>query len=323
LLRQIRGRIVLLLCVLLVTLNLGKMAVQQSYNGPGALKNSQDIVVPQGRTEVVAKALVHAGVIDYPLVFRVAAYLTRHQGPIHAGEFLFPAHASLRDILHILRFAAPVEHQVTIPEGLTGRQIAALINAVPAATGKITAPPDGSILPQTYDFTRGTPRATILRRAAAALQKTVADEWPKRDTAIPLQSSAQAIILASIVQQETPIAAELPVIAAVYQNRLARGMKLQADPTVIYAASNGTASSGQPITRAELANPSLYNTYVNNGLPPGPICAPGIAAIHAVLHPAKTSALFFVATGTGGHVFADTFKQQLSNIAKYRAGFSK
>ncbi len=295
-LRLLRGRIVLVLCAVLVTLNLGDMAVQQSYDGPGALQISRDVVIPPAGTAAVAAVLQQDGVIKYPAVFRLAAYLTRGQGPLHAGEFLFPARSSLREILGILRFGAQVEHQATIPEGLTGRQIAALINGLTDATGTVKAPPDGTVLPQTYDYIYGTPRAAILLRA-----------------------TDEAVILASIVQQETPLPAELPAIAAVYQNRLALGMKLQADPTVIYANSEGAASSGQPISRAGLANPSAYNTYMHKGLPPGPICAPGIAALDAVLHPAKSRALFFVATGNGGHVFAENFKQQLSNIAKYRA----
>jgi UPF0755 protein len=299
LLRLLRGRIVLLLCAVLVTCNLGNMAVQQGYDGPGGLEISRDVVIPPAGTAAVADVLQQAGVIKYPAVFRIAAYLTRGQGPLHAGEFLFPAHSSLREILGILRDGAPVEHQATIPEGLTGKQIAALINSLPDAVGTVSA--------------------AILLRATAAMKQVVAAEWANRDISVPLSSPGQAVILASIVQEETPLPAELPAIAAVYQNRLARGMKLQADPTVIYANSNGAASSGQPISRAGLANPSAYNTYVHKGLPPGPICAPGIAALDAVLHPAKSRALFFVATGNGGHVFAENFKEQLSNIAKYRA----
>jgi UPF0755 protein len=231
---------------------------------------------------------------------------------------LIPARSSIQEILTILRFGAPVEHQVTIPEGLTGAQIAAILNAAPAATGRVTPPPDGTVLPQTYDYLYGTRRSKILLRAETAMTIALADDWAGRDRRIDLASSYQALVLAAIVQQESPLQGELPEIAAVYENRLALGMKLQADPTVIYAATEGAASGGAPISRAQLANPSPYNTYVHPGLPPGPICAPGIAAIEAVLHPAATRALFFVATGTGGHVFAETFPQQLSNIKKYR-----
>ena len=295
------------------------MAVNQSFYGPGPLQISRTLVIPPGTTKNVAAVLHQDGVITYPLVFRAAAWVTRDQGPIHAGEFYFPAHVSLAVVLAILRHGVPVQHQVTIPEGLTGAQIAAILNAVPDATGHVAPPTEGGILPQTYDFTLGTSRQAILARAEKALQNSLGAAWAKRDPTIPLQSPQQALILASIVQQESPIAAELPKIAAVYENRLNLGMKLQADPTVIYAASGGKDSGGVPISRADLANPSPYNTYVQAGLPPGPICAPGIAAIEAVLHPAASKALYFVATGNGGHVFADNFKQQLQNIDLYRA----
>ncbi len=317
--RKLRGRLVLLLCVLLTVINLGHMAVEQSFHGPGALADARIVIIPKGSTAGVADALAADGVIKYRLVFRAAAWVTRHQGPIRAGEFMIPAHSSVSDILNILRHGQPVQHQVTIPEGLTAIQIAAILNRAPAATGNTPPPPEGSVLPQTYNYTLGTKRIAILARASKAMDETLSREWANRAPGLPLATPQDALVLASIVQQETPIPAELPEIAAVYENRLARGMKLQADPTVIYAASNGATAGGAAISRADLANPSPYNTYAHPGLPPGPIAAPGIPAIEAVLHPATTTALFFVATGTGGHVFADNFKQQLTNIAKYHA----
>jgi UPF0755 protein len=318
-LRALRGRIVLLLVALLVILQLGSMAAHETYNGPGPLLVSSDLVIPSGGTKAVAAALRRDDAIRSKLAFRIAAWATRRDGPIHAGEFLFPARASLADILHILRHGVPVEHQVTIPEGLTGAQIARILNTAAAASGGVDVPEEGSVLPQTYDFIRGTSRQAILARAQNAMQQDLGSTWAGRDVSVPLASPRDALILASIVQQESPVAAELPEIAAVYENRLAKGMKLQADPTVIYAASLGKSSGGAVITRTDLANPSAYNTYVYPGLPPGPICAPGLAAIEAVLHPATSQALFFVATGNGGHVFADNFKDQLRNIAAYRA----
>ncbi len=317
--RFIRGRLILILVLLLLVLRLYSMAVDESYNAPGPLQVSRTVVIPPSGTAAAAQALRQDGVITHPLIFRAAAWFTRHQGPLHAGEFFIPAHSSLQQILWILRFWAPVEHQVTIPEGLTGPQIAKIINAAPFATGTIPPPPDGAILPETYKFTLGTPRGKIAARATAAMQTALAAAWANRDPSIPLAWPEQAVILASIVQEESPLPAELPEIAAVYENRLAQGMKLQADPTVIYAASNGATAAGPAITRADLANPSPYNTYANAGLPPGPICAPGLAALNAVLHPAHSKNLFFVATGTGGHLFASTFKDQLTNIATYHA----
>jgi UPF0755 protein len=312
------GRLVLGLCVLLAVARLGDALARQHFYAPGPLPHPADIVVPPGATKAVAAVLRRDDAITGGWAFRAAAWMTRHDGPVHAGEFLLPAHASLAEVLAVLRHAAPVQHHVTIPEGLTGAQIAVIINAAPDAAGHIAPPPQGAVLPQTYDYTLGTPRAAILARAEAALRATLAAAWSGRDPATPLAAPRDALILASIVQQESPLGAELPEIAAVYENRLNQGMRLQADPTVIFAASNGRASGGVPITRADLVSPSPYNTYLVTGLPPGPICAPGMAAIEAVLHPADSNAIYFVATGKGGHVFAATFKQQLQNIARYQ-----
>jgi UPF0755 protein len=322
-LRFVRGKLVLTLVTLLVVLRLYSMAVDETYNAPGPLQNARTVVIPPDGTAAAAAVLRQDGVINHALVFRAAAWFTRGQGPIHAGEYFIPAHSSLQQILWILRFWAPVAHQVTIPEGLTAIQIAKILNTAGFAAGSVPPPPEGAVLPQTYNYTLNTPRAAIVGRAEAAMRRALARAWAGRDPSIPLAWPEQAVILASIVQEESPVMAELPEIAAVYENRLARGMKLQADPTVIYAASAGATASGPAITRADLANPSPYNTYAWEGLPPGPICSPGIAALQAVLHPASTSALFFVATGTGGHVFASTYREQLANIAAYKAALRR
>jgi UPF0755 protein len=310
---------VLWLAMLVLVLNLGRMAVTQTYQAPGDLAVSRDVVVPAGGTAEVARVLAADGVIGSPLVFRAAVWLTRGQGPVRAGEYLIPARSSLAQILGILRDGAVVEHQATIPEGLTGVQIARLLNALPDAVGMVAAPDEGSVLPQTYAYTYGTARSAILQRAQAAMVVALRAAWAGRDKTIVLASPDAAVVLASIVQEETPVAAELPKIAAVYENRLAQGMDLQADPTVIFAASGGAVASGLAITRADLANPSAFNTYVYGGLPPGAICSPGLAAIEAVLHPAASDDLYFVATGTGGHVFSKDYKQHLANVAAYRA----
>ncbi len=303
----------------LAVLRFGMAEINGLYFGPNDLAAARVVVIPPGGTAQAAESLHQDGVITHPLIFRAAAWWTHKAGPLRAGEFLLPAHASIHDILYILRFAPPVQHRVTIPEGLTGAQIAKILNTAAAATGKVTAPPNGSVLPQTYDYTFHTPRAAILTRAQTAMTENLNAAWNQRDKRVILTSPWQALVLASIVQQETPVAAELPQIAAVYENRLAIGMKLQADPTVIFAASGGASSGGAPISRADLANPSPFNTYLYAGLPPGPICSPGIVAIQAVLHPAASDALYFVATGGGGHVFTNDFATHLANIKKYRA----
>jgi UPF0755 protein len=313
-------RLVLPLWTLVIVLGILRTAIQESYNGPGSLAVSKNVTIPRGGLPTIARALDQAGVIRHPLIFEIAAYLTRRQGKLRAGEFRFVAHGSLRETLNTLRTAPVVEHPITLPPGLTATQIAAIINQAPHATGHIGTPPQGSILPQTFDYPSGTPRAAILARAQAALRRTLAAQWAQRAPNLPVTTPNQALILASIVQLETPLRAELPKIAAVYENRLKRGMKLQADPTVIFAATGGRATAlDHPITMADLNRDNPYNTYKFNGLPPGPVCAPGLHAIRAVLHPAPINALYFVATGHGGHVFARHFKTQLANIARYRA----
>lgn len=313
------GYLVFALVLLLTGLGAGRMAVHQLYDGPAPSDKAQIVLVPPGATERVAQTLEQAGVVESPLVFRAAAWWTRHDGPLRAGEYMFPAHASLRQVLDILRFGSEVERHATVPEGLTSPQIAAILNQLPEATGQVLPPPEGSTLPQTYDYVYGTSRAAILARMQAAMRAALAQLWPDRDPAIPLQTPRQAVILASIVQQETPLASEMPMIAAVYENRLRQGMKLQADPTVIFAASGGARSAGLSISRADLQNDSPYNSYMHAGLPPGPICSPGLAALKAVLHPADSDALYFVAMDDGTHrsVFSHSLRQHLENIKRF------
>jgi peptidoglycan lytic transglycosylase G len=288
------------------------------YRSPGPLQTARPVVIPAGTTAQVAHALAEAGVIRFPRLFVLAAVATARAGPLHAAELRFPARASFATVLAVLRTAPPVEHRVTIPEGLTAQQIAALLARTPALTGPADLPAEGWILPATYDYLYGTRRAAIIARAHAALVRTLARLWADRAPGLPLTTSAQALTLASIVERETAIPDERPRIAAVFLNRLKLGMKLQADPTVIYAASHGAGELSHPITEADLGTDSPYNTYRVAGLPPGPIDAPGIAAITAVLHPATSTDLYFVADGTGGHAFARTLVGQEHNIMRWQ-----
>lgn len=314
-----RSTLVIVLVTAIILLNAGEMAIHQIYRGPGAGDVSRIVIIPPGDTHQVGQTLAQAGVIEHTLAFRAAAWWTQHNGPLRAGEYLFPAHASLRQILGILRFGAEVQHHATIPEGLTSLQIANIINHLPETKGQIAPPAEGSLFPQTYDYVYNTPRAAILARMQAAMRVELATLWPGRDLAVPLQTPDQAIILASIVQQETPLASEMPMIAAVYENRLRMGMKLQADPTVIFAASRGAQSVGLNLTKADLQTDSPYNTYLYKGLPPGAICSPGAAALTAVLHPADSDALYFVAMDDGTHrsVFSHSLKQHQENIKRF------
>ena len=286
---------------------------------PGPLPEARDIVVPRGGLDQVGAGLTDAGVVANPIYFRVAVWLSRAEGPLHAAEFAFPAHASLHQVLSILRTARPVVHHVTIPEGLTAYQIAALLGHADATNGDVERLEEGSVLPETYAYEYGTARAVILARARAAMTRELDIAWAARAPNLPLASPRDALILASIVERETSRPDERSHVAAVYLNRLRRGMRLQADPTVVYGASSGTGTLGHKLTRAELDHDDPFNTYRNLGLPPGPICAPGLASIRAVMHPADTDDLYFVADGLGGHAFAATREGHDRNVARWHA----
>ena len=286
--------------------------------GPGPLPKTTDIVVPRGGIDRLAAALIDAGAIDSALRFRAVVWLSRHDGILRAAEFTFPAHASLDQVLAILRTAHPVEHHVTIPEGLTAHQIGALVGKAEAASGEVTRFEEGSILPQTYAYEYGATRDSILARARAAMTKSLDAAWAGRATDIVLASPREALILASIVERETAKPEERAHVASVYLNRLRLGMRLQADPTVVFTASGGTGVLDHKLTRAELDRDDPFNTYRNVGLPPTAICAPSLASIQAVLHPAASDDLFFVADGSGGHVFAASRDAHERNVAKWR-----
>jgi UPF0755 protein len=292
--------------------------LRTQWDLPGPLPEAKAVVVPHGGTAAAGAALKSAGVIENATAFEALSWLTFFDGNIHAAEFSFPPKASIADVLAILRTAKPVEHRVTIVEGVTAKQIAVLLMASEAATGPIEVPPEGSALPQTYEFERGMTREAILGRARAAMDKELAAAWAARAPNLPLASPRDMLTLASIVERETAKAEERPHIAAVYLNRLRLGMKLQADPTVAYGVSGGTGVLDHKLNRADLDRDDPYNTYIRLGLPPGPICSPGVASLHAVSRPSNSEDLYFVADGSGGHAFAKTVEAHLRNVARWR-----
>ena len=289
-------------------------------DAPGPLPEARAVVVPRGSAAETAEALANAAVVARALPFRLAAFLTQGGGALRAGEFAFPAHASLRTVLLVLRTAHPVQHRVTIPEGLTAKQVAAVLDRADALTGDPPIPAEGSVLPETYAYEYGASRESVLDRARAALDRALRDEWAARAPDLPLASAREALILASIVERETARPDERPHVAAVFLNRLRLGMKLQSDPTVIYGASGGAGSLDRPLSRADLDRDDPFNTYRIRGLPPAPICSPGLASLHAVMEPAATDDLYFVADGSGGHVFSRTLEEHGRNVARWRAG---
>ncbi len=303
--------------LLAATAMLGWWQARRAWDAPGPLPVARNIVIPRGGIDAVAAALVDAGALDRPAGFRLAALITPG-GPPRAGEFAFPAGASLHTLLEVLRVARPVQHHLTIPEGLTSARIAALVNGAEAMAGEVEPPPEGGVLPQTYAYEYDTARAALLARMAAAMQRALAQEWEARAPDLPLASARQALILASIVERETGRPEERAHVAAVYLNRLRLGMKLQADPTVGYGLGE-PREGGHRLSRADLERDTPYNTYRIAGLPPGPICAPGLASLHAVLHPVASEDLYFVADGSGGHLFARGLAEHQKNVSRWRA----
>lgn len=292
---------------------------QNAVTRPGPLNSKREIVIPHGRTAQLAAALASDGVVNQPLLLRVAVWLTRGDGPLHAAEFTFPAHASILHVLAILRTAHPIEHHLTIAEGLTAQQIVSLLAHADAMTGDVRTIEEGSVLPQTYDYEYGAERAGLVARAKAAMDKGLASAWAGRVPNLPLSGPRDALILASIVERETAKPEERPHVAAVYLNRLRLGMKLQADPTVVYLASNGAGVLDHHLTRAELKQEDPFNTYRSLGLPPAPICSPSLDSLNAVLHPATSDDLFFVADGTGGHAFSRSYEAHDIAVSRWRA----
>ncbi len=285
---------------------------------PGPLPSAIAFVVPHQGLEALSQTLADAHIIADPSIFRWGAWLTRTNGALHAAEFAFPAGASVDDVLRTLRTAKPVQHRVTIPEGLTVIEITAILNHAEAASGPVPSFGEGEFFPDTYQFEHGMTRADLVAGARTRMTQILNEEWSNRDAGLPLTSPAQALTLASIVERETALPEERPHVAAVFLNRLRLGMKLESDPTVVYGASNGQGKLDRSISHADLALATPFNTYVIQGLPPGPIASPGRASIHAVLHPAPSEDLYFVANGSGGHSFAATLAQHDKNVAKWR-----
>ncbi|MDP6951737.1 MAG: endolytic transglycosylase MltG, partial [Alphaproteobacteria bacterium] len=276
-------------------------------------------IAPGSSIATIGDTLEAAGVIDNPDLFAIAACLLAADGSLKAGEYAVPAHESMREVIARLSDGRVLTRRITIPEGLTAVEIVAIVAATPALEGEVSAiPPEGSLLPETYHYLRGDTRDAVLARMTDAMAATLTELWAARAENLPFDTPEEAVILASVVEKETGVSGERRHVAGVFVNRLRRGMRLQSDPTVIYGLTGGTGPLGRALTRADLAAPHPYNTYLIDGLPPHPIANPGAAAIAAVLDPLETEDLYFVADGTGGHVFARTLEEHNRNAAAWR-----
>jgi UPF0755 protein len=292
----------------------------QRFEAAGPLPEDRVVIIPHGSgIRDIADVLNRDGVIDQPWVFIGGVLALKAREDLKAGEYQFKAHASIRDVVETIVDGRVVAHQVGIPEGLTSEQIVARLLEDDVLTGNIKeVPREGSLLPDTYNFTRGITREQMIQRMQAADLRLVKEVWDRRALDLPIKSPDQLVILASLIEKETGKPEERTRVAAVFVNRLKQRMRLQSDPTIIYGLVGGKGTLGRPILRSEIDQPTAYNTYQIDGLPPGPICNPGRASLEAAANPARTREIYFVADGTGGHVFAETYEQHQKNVARLR-----
>ena len=298
----------------------GVAALWLLWLGPGPHGQPKTLIVAEGASLArVARQLEEAGTIRANAdTFRVLARSLGSSDPVQAGEFLIPPRMSALSVLDLLQHGRPVQRLVVIPEGMPSVLVHERLLRIPYLVGPIEVPQEGSVLPDSYSFQRGETRAAVLGRMQAAMRRELERLWARRRPGIAVDTPQEAIILASIVEKETSKPSERRLIAGVYTTRLHRGMRLGADPTVIYPVTRGRPL-GRRILRSELNTDNGYNTYLRAGLPVGPIANPGRESIAAVLDPQPTRALFFVADGSGGHAFAETIEQHNANVARWYA----
>ena len=314
--------IITIVLVLMIAVGGGYIYGRQKIEAPGPLQEDKIVNIPAraGMTDI-ADILQREGVIDNNRwAFIGSVFALKARSELKPGEYSFQKNASLRDVIGTMVEGKVVQHAVTIPEGLTSEQIVARLSDNDIFSGSVREiPREGTLLPETYKFPRGTPREQVIARMQQAQKRVLAEIWERRNPDIPISTPEQLVTLASIVEKETGKADERSRVASVFVNRLRQKIKLQSDPTIIYGLVGGKGTLGRPIKRSGIQQPSPYNTYVVDGLPPGPIANPGRASLEAAANPARTRDLFFVADGTGGHAFSDTYDVHQKNVAKLRA----
>lgn len=311
--------------VLMILIGGSAAVVYSQFERPGPLTEARTVVVPKGKGRIqIAEALEEQGVIANRWTF-VAGHVFqalssgKRNPDLKAGEYEIKPNASMREVLDTLIEGKSIQYKVAIPEGLTSQQIVERLRAEPNLTGEIiSVPAEGTLMPDTYLISKGMERQELISRMQTQMTEFVAQAWEKRQTDLPLRTIEDAVTFASIVEKETGRVDERARVAAVFHNRLKKGMRLQSDPTIIYGIVGGQGSLGRPITKPDIDTKTAYNTYQINGLPPGPICNPGRDAIDAALKPAATSDLYFVADGTGGHAFSENLKDHNAAVQKWR-----
>lgn len=322
--RVVSALLTLCLVGMLVVSGAG-LAIYHQYESPGPLESPRRIVIPTGEGRIaIAERLEREGIITNRWTFVGGLMLQslfgdKKRPELRAGEYELAQGASMRQVMETLSEGKSILYKVTMPEGLTSQQIVERLKSDESLSGELTTiPAEGTLLPDTYLFAKGTSRPEIIERMQSEMSKLLVDLWDKRSPDLPLRSPEEAVTFASIVEKETGQAEERPRVAAVFYNRLKKGMRLQSDPTIIYGIVGGEGSLGRGITRTDIDTKTPYNTYQINGLPPGPIANPGRAALEATFAPAQTNDLYFVADGTGGHSFSETLKQHNAAVQKWR-----
>ena len=315
--------LLMLVIVIILAITIPIYVGKNMFVATGPQSNEQVVLINQGSgIREIASILEKQGLIRSADIFVYGVGYQDKARLLKAGEYAIPAHASMKDIMDILVEGKSIEHAFTVPEGLTVAQVFDRLAANDVLVGDLpkVLPPEGSLMANTVNFIRGTTREQIVKRLRDGQQKLVADIWAKRAPDLPIKNINEFVTLASIVEKETGIATERPQVAAVFYNRLAKNMRLQSDPTVIYGLFGGKGKpSDRPIYQSDLDKDTPYNTYKINGLPPTPIANPGRDALEAVANPPKSDALYFVADGTGGHVFSKTLDEHNANVRKWRA----
>jgi UPF0755 protein len=317
----VAGSLILTL-IFIVMLGGGAVFVvgKQLFEEPGPLPEDRIVNIPRGGIRDMADALEREGVIDHPMLFVIGTQLMRSQSELKYGEYRFVKGASVRGVIETIIEGKVVQHAFKVPEGLTSDQIVQRLVDNDVMSGNIRdVPREGTLLPETYYFTRGANREQMIRRMQQDQRRVLQEVWERRSPDLPVRTPEQLVVLASIVEKETGKPEERTRVAAVFVNRLRQKMKLQSDPTIIYGLVGGKGALGRPIMRSEIDMPTPYNTYVIEGLPPGPIANPGRASLEAAANPARTKELFFVADGTGGHAFSETYDQHQKHVARLRA----
>jgi peptidoglycan lytic transglycosylase G len=293
---------------------------KQRFDAAGPLADDKVVNIPRGLgIRDIADLLQREGVIDQPYIFMGGVIALKARGELKYGEYQFSKHASVADVVDTIIEGKVVQHAFTVPEGLTSEQIVARLLENTALTGQIKEiPREGTLLPETYRFTKGMTREQIIQRMQQAHRRVLQDVWEHRMPDLPVKTPEQLVTLASIVEKETGRPDERTRVAAVFVNRLKTKMRLQSDPTIIYGLTGGKGSLGRPIQKNEIEQPTPYNTYVIDGLPPGPIANPGRASLEAAANPARTKEIYFVADGSGGHLFSDNYSEHQKNVARLR-----